>query len=314
MTNALVTIEKTQQFIQKQEQEFNQLAGHGAVVFKREAHFAVQILKNNSYLLGMASKNQDSLKNAIINVAAIGLSLSPVEKLAYLVPRGSAVCLDVSYFGLIKVATESKSIKWAVAELVHENDVFMLKGQGLPPTHEYKPFDSNRGKIIGAYSLAKTFNDEYLTTVMSIDEVYKIRARSEAYKKGMGPWITDEGEMIKKTVIRRGSKFWPKTSTINDRFNHAIAALEESSILDQAHEEKDVTETDDTSALVEEAKNLLVALEREEESYVKHLSRVHRREIKLISDLTKAEIEQSLAELWDLHNKMKEKAETEEKT
>jgi recombination protein RecT len=39
-----------------------------------------------------------------------------------------------------------------------------------------------------------------------------VRERSESYaKKKAGPWVTDEGEMIKKTVVKQAQKYWPKT-------------------------------------------------------------------------------------------------------
>lgn len=59
--------------------------------------------------------------------------------------------------------------------------------------------------------VAKLPNGDYLTDVMSKDELDSIKARSASAKKGSGPWITDEGEMQKKTVVKRASKYWPKT-------------------------------------------------------------------------------------------------------
>jgi len=56
---------------------------------------------------------------------------------------------------------------------------------------------------------------------MTIDEVNQIKNRSESAKKGNGPWITDYFEMVRKTVIKRASKYWPKV----DRLNTAIDLL-----------------------------------------------------------------------------------------
>ena len=55
--------------------------------FAKECEFALQILSKNDYLLGIAKTNPFSLKSAISNVAAIGISLNPALAYAYLVPR-----------------------------------------------------------------------------------------------------------------------------------------------------------------------------------------------------------------------------------
>jgi len=214
------------QVIQAVEHKFNDVNSFG-LVWKKEAGFARQALENNDYLMTTASNNQRSLANAITNIGAIGLSLNPAEKLAYLVPRQKQICLDISYIGLIKLATDTGSIMWARAELIHENDDFTYHGATEKPEFATKnPF--NRGAIVGVYCVAKTAEGDYLSGIMSIDEVYEIRNRSESYKAGssFSPWNTFEGEMIKKTIIKRESKTWPKTDK-TDRFDNAVEIINE---------------------------------------------------------------------------------------
>ena len=118
------------------------------------------------------------------------------------------------------LAMESGSILWGQAVIVHENDDFKLTGLGSLPHHDYSPF-GNRGEIVGVYCTVKTSGGDYLTECMSIDEVYSIRNRSESYKRNSGPWVTDAGEMIKKTVVKRANKYWPKV----ERLSNAIEYL-----------------------------------------------------------------------------------------
>ena len=88
--------------------------------FEVEAGFAIQQMEANDYLLSVAMGNRQSVINAVTNVAAIGISLNPARKQAYLVPRDKKVCLDISYIGLIDLATQSGSVVWVKAELVYE--------------------------------------------------------------------------------------------------------------------------------------------------------------------------------------------------
>lgn len=198
--------------------------------FDAEQGFAKQHLSNNSYLFGVAQKNPVSLMQAITNVAAIGLSLNPAEKLAYLIPRNvkigdqyiTKVFLEPSYMGLCKLATDTGSIQWIQANVVYANDEFIDNGPGEKPSHKYKAFakQEERGEFVGVYCVAKTEHGDYLTTIMPAEEVLSIRERSEQWKKSKsGPWASDFNEQAKKTVVRRAHKMWPRT---NQRLAEAV--------------------------------------------------------------------------------------------
>lgn len=213
-------------FIQVQREQFVAVCSDPQIQFEREAYFALQILQGNDYLSKVAKGNQDSLKNAIINVAAIGISLNPAKKLAYLVPRDQKVCLDISYMGLMHIAQQTGAIYWAQSSIVMASDVFELQGLDKAPVHKFNPFSKDRGEIIGVYVTVKTGEGDYLTHTMTIDAVHDIRNRSAAWKsfvekKTKCPWVTDTEEMIKKTCVKQGSKYWPR----RDRLDHAIHYL-----------------------------------------------------------------------------------------
>lgn len=207
------------------ETTFNAVLSDKSVSFQREAEFAIQVLTGNEYAMKIALANRQSVVNAVTNLAAIGLSLNPARKLAYLVPRDNKICLDVSYVGLTELAVASGSVRWVKSELVRANDRFELAGFGHPPSHQFNPFGKDRGDIVGVYCVAKTADGDYLTDTMAIDEVLEIRNRSSAWKAWISkqkkcPWVTDEGEMIKKTIIKRASKMWPKTDRLDKAIHH----------------------------------------------------------------------------------------------
>lgn len=208
--------------IEKTKERFLQIAP-AEMKFETEKGFAVQILKNNDYLMTVAQNHPVSLMQAVTNVAAIGLSLNPAEKQAYLIPRSvkgekgyvTKIFLEPSYMGLIKLATDSGSIKWVQAYPVYASDEFMFMGAGEKPAHKFNPFDAadKRGAFVGVYCVAKTVDGDHLVAMMSAEQVESIRDRSEQWKKSKsGPWATDFIEQAKKSVIRQAFKTWPRTN------------------------------------------------------------------------------------------------------
>lgn len=296
-------VENLNQLVGLVEPDFNRLAAiHGAVSFARESSFALQILRGNSFLTSVALGDQDSLKQAILNVAAIGLSLSPVYKLAYLVPRDGKVCLDISYLGFVQLATDVGAIKWAIAEVVHKNDKFALRGFGKEPLHEFEPF-GDRGEIVGAYCVAKTHDGEFLTTQMTNAEIWSIRDRSPSWKsfekdQKSTPWKTDTNEMIKKTVIRRAWKSWPKTDS-RKRFEQAVDVTSDFDPSESVQISGQVAPDAKAESLAN-IRRLLVTLNRTEAAYLLHLGRTCQREIKQLEDLTSLEISQATTMLTAL--------------
>src|SRR5512135_3426965 len=136
--------------------------------FEAEAGFATQILAANEYALGVAQRNRQSVVNAVTNIAAIGLSLNPALREAYLVPRDGKICLDISYIGLMHLAQRDGAIEWAQAAIVRAKDGFVLLGVGQAPLHEFSPFATDRGDVIGVYCVAKTRQGDFLTHTMPI--------------------------------------------------------------------------------------------------------------------------------------------------
>lgn len=209
-----------QNIILDQESQFLAVRVDEKINFKREAEFALQHLQANSFTASTAASNQQSLMDAITNVAAIGISLNPAEKHAYLVPRDGKVCLDISARGLLNLAIESGAILWGQTKIVHAKDSYEKNGVDKAPTHSYSPF-LERGDPVGAYCTVKTVTGDFLTEEMPIKEIFAIRERSQSYKKGRSsPWKTDEGEMIRKTVTKRAAKYWPKSTRIAAAIDH----------------------------------------------------------------------------------------------
>jgi len=206
-----------------------------ALKFESECLFAKQQITKSDFAMNTAKNNVQSLRSAILNVAAIGISLNPATAHAYLVPRDKAICLDVSYRGLVKLATDSGAIEWAKAVLVYEGDEFKWRGPAEMPIHEADPFDTDRmnaadplQKLKGGYCVAKLADGTYMTDVMSAAEILEVRNSSKAFTSGKScPWKGKwAGEMAKKTLVKRASKSWPQSNG-RTRLDHAIEVINE---------------------------------------------------------------------------------------
>lgn len=212
-------IQPYQNAIQKAKDRFLKIA-QSTVNYDKESIFAMQALMKTDYAMSVANKNPQSVHLAMVNVASTGLTLNPANAYAYLVPRDGQIVLDISYKGLIKIATDSGAIQWARADVVYEQDAFTYHGPATIPDHQADPFKSDRGAVVGCYCIAKTKDGDILTEVMSMADLEKIRSKSMAYvKKHAGPWVEFFDQMAKKAVIKRACKTWPYT---NDKLAQVI--------------------------------------------------------------------------------------------
>lgn len=175
--------------------------------FAREAGFAMQIIQANNYL---ATMDPASIRNCIVNVALTGLTLNPVLKLAYLVPRKGKMILDPSYMGLINVLVTSGAAKKIEADVVYENDHFEYE-KGTASFIKHKPVLKDCGQVIAAYAIAMLPNGETQFEVIGREDLEKIKKSSEAVKGGKGsPYDAWEGEMFRKAPVKRLFKYLPK--------------------------------------------------------------------------------------------------------
>ncbi len=230
MTAVAINEMSYDQIIDVTQERFAQIAPK-SIQFEKEKGFAIQLLQTKPELMQAFRECPVSLRHAVINIAAIGLSLNPAKSEAYLITRNfkvqknpdkweTRICLEPSYRGLCNLATNTGSILWAQAKHVCENDTYENCGVDKAPIHNYNSF-KDRGAIIGYYCVAKTHLGDYLTTEMSMTEINKVRDSSESFKKGFGPWKDWPDEQAKKTVVRRSFKLWPKTEQF-ERLEQAV--------------------------------------------------------------------------------------------
>lgn len=198
--------------------------------FIREVSFAVQLVQRSSQL---QKCNAQDIIQELANVAQLGLSLNPIKKEAYLVTRydktrGQYPVLEPGYQGLVKLITETGAVRAIYAHPVNEGDIFEVSlGTGVEIIH--KPQFKTR-KPVQFYAVAILENGEKVIEVMTLEEIYDIRSRSEGYKAfkagriSSTPWESDFSEMARKTVIRRIFKYLPKGQN-EEKFERVAEAV-----------------------------------------------------------------------------------------
>ena len=175
-----------------------------------------------------------SLLKACIQASELGLSLNPTlgegDILQVWDNRAKSYHAQFRprYMGLMKLARQSGMIAKIEAEIVRENDEFLIQ-KGDEPRLEHRIKLGNRGDKIGAYCVWTLKDGTKQFEVMDREQIMAIRDRSSAKTKDgriVGPWATDEDEMWRKTVVRRASKYMPRST---DAFANAVT-------LDNLHE------------------------------------------------------------------------------
>ena len=176
------------------------------------------IAKNPDLLECTAS----SIITAVIEAAQLGLeptgSLSRAWLIAYNKNVGTKqnpkwakeAQLQIGYMGLVELALRSGRIRSAEARLVYEGDIFEVEfGTDQRIVHKPMFLTSSPEKITLVYAVVWRMDSTWDIEVMRKDEIDGIRARSKSANHG--PWVSDYGEMARKTVLRRLLKRQPLT-------------------------------------------------------------------------------------------------------
>jgi recombination protein RecT len=172
-----------------------------------ELGFAMQIFQGNAYL---QKCEPQSIFNAVVNVARTSITLNPVMRLAYLIPRKNKCVLEFSYMGLVAMLRDNGCIKSISAHIIYEDEEFDYDVAQNKITHKPKWAKTEKEhksrERIGCYSRATLPNGEVVFEFMPMWEIEKVKGMSEGSNSQYSAWQTWEDEMIKKSVIKRHFK------------------------------------------------------------------------------------------------------------
>jgi recombination protein RecT len=172
---------------------------------------------------------RESLLSSVMQCAQVGLE--PVMGRAHLVPYSNRKnvggqwtvvkeCqMQVGYQGFIDLGRRTGAVVDVYAKVVYMGDLFDIEF-GTERKLFHKPnIDSDPGKIRGAYTVWELTGGIKSFEFMTITELHKVRAVSQAYKYAIAnpdnkkaqqcPWIEWPEEQMKKTVTKRHAKYMP---------------------------------------------------------------------------------------------------------
>lgn len=149
----------------------------------------------------------DSIFLATLQAVELGLEPGSAIGEAYLIPFKGLCQMLPGYRGLATLAYRSGFVSSLDAHEVYEGDAFRYS-YGLEAELHHIPGDvCDPAKITHAYAVVRLKDGAVLFDVMNRAQIEAVRRRSRAANDG--PWVTDYGEMAKKTVLKRVLKRCP---------------------------------------------------------------------------------------------------------
>ncbi|WP_438447440.1 recombinase RecT [Gorillibacterium sp. sgz5001074] len=190
---------------------------------ERLTRIALTTIRTNPKLLECTLP---SLMAGVMQAAQLGLEPGLIGH-CYFVPFKNTkqntmeVQFIIGYKGMIDLARRSGNIESIAAHVVYDNDFIELE-YGLEDKLRHVPWHlrtdkkmDKPGDIKGAYMVAKFKDGGHQIHYMPYAEIIQHRDRSSGYQNAKKwnrtdtPWLTDEPEMCKKTVVRAGWKWLP---------------------------------------------------------------------------------------------------------
>lgn len=233
------------------------------IKFEQEKQAVLKLICKSEATAKAAMANPQSVADAMIDAARIGITLYPTLGYAYLVPESFAdrpsIQLVIGYKGLEQLALKSKTVKQITTELVHANDTFR-RGMNKDGSTwvEFEMARGDRGKLEGGYCRALLANGTQHVEWMSVNEIDGCEAAATAKQRGKKPasWSgAFRPEMQKKCVVRRASKHW----VIDDDFAGVLETLDRLDPMDfDARQEKDDAPAEEVLVLTGEHKAEIV--------------------------------------------------------
>lgn len=204
----------------------------------RFLRMAINCVKKNPLLLQC---DPQTVLGSFMSSAALGLEPNTIQQQAWLLPYKKRAKVDGNWIdvyecqfqvgarGFVTLAHRSPHIDSLQAESIHENDLWdhMIGSESFL---KYSKSLRNRGELIGSFCYVRMESNAEIATVLPLDEIWKIRSKSETYKTltsavdsadnakdkakaeqklAETPWVLWVDDMATKSAIKKSSKQLP---------------------------------------------------------------------------------------------------------
>lgn len=158
---------------------------------------------------------RESLMQATLQSASLGLMPDGVMGQAYLIPYGDKAQFQIGYQGLIELAYRTDRIAAIIADVVHEKDKFEFHRSVAEDHFIHRPYegDDDPGPATHAFAIIRRKDGTASVTVLPKSKIEKEhRSHSRAAKNG--PWVQHWEAMARKTAILVALKYEQKSSEL----------------------------------------------------------------------------------------------------
>jgi len=161
-----------------------------------------------------------SLVSAVMQCAQLGLEPDSMLGHAYLVPFKNKVQIILGYRGIMRLARNSDHVVAIEAREVYEKDAFTFKyGDGASRFLHHQPSElPDPGKLRAAYAIARFKGGGEVWEIVLPRHIKKAKLSARGAGKSDSPWKAHEGEMWRKTAVRRLEPFLPLDAVARQAF------------------------------------------------------------------------------------------------
>jgi recombination protein RecT len=157
---------------------------------------------------------RESLMQATLQSASLGLMPDGIMGQAYLLPYGDKAQFQIGYQGLLELIYRTDRISGVVADIVHEKDKFEYRREVEKDFFVHVPSDEDDpGPATHAYAIIRRKDGTANVTVLSKSKIER-EHRSHSRAKSNGPWVNHWEAMARKTALLVAMKYEQKSSEL----------------------------------------------------------------------------------------------------